>query len=50
VVGSPNFDRYAIHSKDILEEVPREDEIVMLRHFLGSEPNSAAFLKSLGIQ
>jgi hypothetical protein len=33
-----------------LEEGTREDEMAMLRHFLGSEPNSAAFLKSLGIQ
>jgi thimet oligopeptidase len=38
------------YRKDILQEGAQEDEMAMLRHFLGREPNSAAFLKSLGIQ
>jgi len=38
------------YRKDILQEGAQEDEMIMLRHFLGREPNSAAFLKSLGIQ
>ncbi len=38
------------YRKDILEEGSQEDEMAMLRHFLGREPNSKAFLKSLGIK
>jgi Zn-dependent oligopeptidase len=38
------------YRKDILQDSAQEDEMAMLRHFLGREPNSAAFLKSLGIQ
>jgi thimet oligopeptidase len=37
------------YRQDILQEGAQEDEMAMLRHFLGREPNSAAFLKSLGI-
>jgi Zn-dependent oligopeptidase len=37
------------YRKDILEKGATEDEMAMLRHFLGREPNSKAFLKSLGI-
>jgi len=38
------------YRKEILQEGAQEDEMAMLRHFLGREPNSAAFLKSLGIK
>ena len=38
------------YRKEILQEGAREDEMAMLRHFLGREPNSKAFLKSLGIK
>ena len=38
------------YRKDILQEGAQEDEMAMLRHFLGREPNSKAFLKSLGIK
>ena len=38
------------YRKDILQEGSQEDEMAMLRHFLGREPNSKAFLKSLGIK
>jgi len=38
------------YRKDILQEGAQEDEMDMLRHFLGRDPNSKAFLKSLGIK
>jgi Zn-dependent oligopeptidase len=38
------------YRKEILQEGAQEDEMAMLRHFLEREPNSAAFLKSLGIR
>ncbi|WP_183574700.1 M3 family metallopeptidase [Mucilaginibacter sp. X5P1] len=38
------------YRKEILQEGAQEDEMAMLRHFLGREPNSKAFLKSLGIK
>jgi thimet oligopeptidase len=37
------------YRKAILQEGAQEDEMAMLKHFLGREPNSKAFLKSLGI-
>ncbi len=37
------------YRKTILEKGATEEEIDLLRTFLGREPNSAAFLKSLGI-
>ena len=38
------------YRKSILEKGSTEDELEMLRQFLGREPNSDAFLESLGIQ
>jgi len=38
------------YRKDILQEGAQEDEMAMLRHFLGREPNSNAFLESLGLK
>ena len=37
------------YRKEILQEGAQEDEMAMLRRFLGREPNSKAFLRSLGI-
>ena len=38
------------YRKEILEKGATMEEMDMLRNFLGREPNSKAFLKSLGIQ
>ncbi|SMO69535.1 M3 family metallopeptidase [Solitalea koreensis] len=38
------------YRKEILEKASTIEEMDMLRNFLGREPNSEAFLKSLGIQ
>jgi thimet oligopeptidase len=38
------------YRKEILEKGATMEEIDMLRNFLGREPNSDAFLKSLGVQ
>jgi thimet oligopeptidase len=38
------------YRKDILEKAATEQEMDMLRNFLGREPNSNAFLESLGIK
>ncbi len=38
------------YRKEILEKASTKEEIDMLRSFLGREPNSDAFLKSLGIK
>ncbi|HEY4154345.1 MAG TPA: M3 family metallopeptidase [Puia sp.] len=37
------------YRKDILEVAGSEEEMDMLRHFLGREPNSDAFMKSIGL-
>jgi Zn-dependent oligopeptidase len=37
------------YRKDILEVAGSEEEMDMLRHFLGREPNDAAFMKSIGL-
>jgi len=37
------------YREDILQQGAQEDEMAMLRHFLGRDPNSKAFLKSLGL-
>lgn len=37
------------YRQDILQQGAQEDEMAMLRHFLGRDPNSKAFLKSLGL-
>ncbi len=38
------------YRQDILEKAATEDEMDMLRNFLGREPNSKAFLESLGVE
>jgi thimet oligopeptidase len=38
------------YRKIILEKASTEEEMEMLRNFLGREPNPDAFLKSLGIE
>jgi thimet oligopeptidase len=38
------------YRKEVLERAATKEEIDMLRAFLGREPNSAAFLQSLGIK
>jgi Zn-dependent oligopeptidase len=37
------------YRREILEVAASEEEMDMLRHFLGREPNSDAFMKSLGL-
>jgi Zn-dependent oligopeptidase len=37
------------YRKEILEVAASEEEMDMLRNFLGREPNSDAFMKSLGL-
>jgi len=46
VLNTPTGIRYR---EDILQQGAQEEESFMLKHFLGREPNSTAFLKSLGI-
>jgi Zn-dependent oligopeptidase len=38
------------YKKTILEKGSSEEEIDMLRNFLGREPNSDAYLKSIGLK
>ena len=37
------------YRKDVLEVAGSEEEMDMLRHFLGREPNADAFMKSIGL-
>jgi thimet oligopeptidase len=46
VMDAKTGERYR---KEILEIAASEQEMDMLRHFLGREPNSDAFMKSLGL-
>ena len=46
VMDAKTGERYR---KEILEVAGSEEELDMLRHFLGREPNSDAFMKSLGL-
>lgn len=46
IMDSKTGERYR---KEILEVAASEEEMDMLRHFLGREPNSDAFMKSLGL-
>ncbi len=46
VMDAKTGERYR---KEILEVAASEQELDMLRHFLGREPNSDAFMKSLGL-
>ncbi len=46
VMDAKTGERYR---KEILEVAASEDEMDMLRNFLGREPNSEAFMKSLGL-
>jgi thimet oligopeptidase len=46
VMDSATGERYR---KQILEVAGSEEEMDMLRHFLGREPNSDAFMKSIGL-
>ncbi|HTB26453.1 MAG TPA: M3 family metallopeptidase [Puia sp.] len=46
VMDAKTGERYR---KEILEVAASEEEMDMLRHFLGREPNSEAFMKSLGL-
>lgn len=47
--GVMNTSKGILYRKEILEKGASEEEMDMLRHFLGREPNSDAFLRSLGI-
>jgi thimet oligopeptidase len=46
VMDSKTGERYR---KEILEVAGSEQEMDMLRHFLGREPNSDAFMHSIGL-
>ena len=46
VMDSQTGERYR---KEILEVAGSQQEMDMLRHFLGREPNSEAFMKSIGL-
>jgi thimet oligopeptidase len=46
VMDSKTGERYR---KEILEVAGSQQELDMLRHFLGREPNSDAFMKSIGL-
>ena len=46
VMDSDTGERYR---KEILEVAGSQQEMDMLRHFLGREPNSEAFMRSIGL-